>query len=69
MREGLRFKRGTKGCAQCAGWSASTLMKPFKVPSLMKVKPGVTIMSVNVSKEIRLKCVSSLNEAKELDLI
>lgn len=35
----------------------------------MRVKPALTIMSVNVSKDIRLKRVSSLNEAKELDLI
>lgn len=48
---------------------ASHQLKSFKVRCLMRVKPGVTIMSVKVSKYIRLKHVSSLNEAKELDLI
>lgn len=44
-------------------------MKLFKARFLMRVKPGVTITSANLSKEIRLKCVSDLNEAKELELI
>lgn len=35
----------------------------------MRVKPGLTIMSVNLSKEFRLKCVRSLNETEELDVI
>lgn len=44
-------------------------MEPSQARCLMRVKPGVTVVSVILSKEIRLKRVSGLNEAEESDWI
>lgn len=46
---------------------ASRVIKPFNAHIPMSIKPGVTVMSVNLSKGIRLKRVASLYNVKESD--